>query len=133
MTLGVRCAAGCCVALIAAAGMARAADPPLASQPQGHRVFEQWCAACHAPESGNERLPGTSALQSIYHGAKPAALEQRSDLTAAVVAYYVRHGDDAMPWFRKTEISDADLAALGAYLSRNYRGGGSPPAGAPHP
>ena len=112
-----------CAALIvgtAAAGLAQAAGPPLGAQQQGQQVFQHWGAPCHAPVSGSEHVPGTSTLQSIYHGSKPAALEQRIDLTAAMVAYYVRHGDNAMPWFRKTEISDADLAALGAYLSRNH-------------
>ena len=102
-----------------AAGPASAQDP----QAYGHAVFEKWCAPCHAPVSGNERLPGTSTLESIYKGAKPAALEQRTDLTAVLVAFYVRHGDNAMPWFRKTEISDADLAALGAYLAHSGAGG----------
>jgi mono/diheme cytochrome c family protein len=96
---------------------ARAADQDAVSR--GHEVFEKWCAPCHAPVSGTERLPGTSTLESVYKGAKPAALEQRTDLTPQQVSFYVRHGDNAMPWFRKTEVSDADLEALGAYLSRN--------------
>jgi mono/diheme cytochrome c family protein len=85
----------------------------------GHEVFEAWCAPCHAPVSGQERLAGTSTLEMLYKGAKPAALEQRTDLTPKQVAYYVRHGDNAMPWFRKTELSDEDVAAVGAYLARN--------------
>jgi mono/diheme cytochrome c family protein len=85
----------------------------------GLEVFEAWCAPCHAPVSGTERLPGTSTLELIYKGAKPSALEQRTDLTPQQVAYYVRHGDNAMPWFRKTELSDEDLAAVSAYLTRN--------------
>jgi mono/diheme cytochrome c family protein len=89
---------------------------------RGHAVFEKWCAPCHAPISGDERLPGTSTLQLVYKGSKPAALEKRTDLTAGLVAIYVRHGINAMPWFRKTEISDAELKALGDYLARNNTG-----------
>jgi mono/diheme cytochrome c family protein len=33
----------------------------------------------------------------------------------------VRHGVSVMPPFRKTEVSDADLAALSAYLTRTQR------------
>jgi (+)-pinoresinol hydroxylase len=85
----------------------------------GLEVFEAWCAPCHALVRGTERLAGTSTLEMIYKGTKPSALEQRTDLTEQKIAYYVRHGDNAMPWFRKTEISDEDLAAVGAYLTRN--------------
>jgi mono/diheme cytochrome c family protein len=102
------------------AGSARAANAvPEEQLAHGHEVFESWCAPCHAPVTGDEKLAGTSTLQMVYKGAKPAALEQRTDLTAQLVAYYVRHGDNAMPWFRKTELSDEDVAAVGAYLARN--------------
>jgi hypothetical protein len=33
----------------------------------------------------------------------------------------VRHGVSIMPPFRKTEVSDTDLAALTAYLARTQR------------
>jgi mono/diheme cytochrome c family protein len=100
-------------------GPAQAANPSKDQLAQGHEVFEAWCAPCHAPVSGQERLAGTSTLEMVYKGTKPAALEQRTDLMPQRVAYYVRHGINAMPWFRKTEISDEDLAAVGAYLARN--------------
>jgi len=111
----------CAALLVAAAPLVDAADPA-STQQHGHEVFAHWCAPCHAPVSGDEHLPGTSTLQALYHGTKPAALEQRHDLTPALVEFYVRHGDNAMPWFRRTEISDADLMALAAYLSRNNAG-----------
>jgi mono/diheme cytochrome c family protein len=100
-------------------GSAQAANASKEQLARGHEVFEAWCAPCHAPVTGQERLAGTSTLEMLYKGAKPAALEQRTDLTPQRVAYYVRHGDNAMPWFRKTELSDEDLAAVGAYLARN--------------
>ncbi len=62
-------------------------------------------------------MPGTQALQARYRGAKPAALEQRTDLTPEFVEAIVRNGLGAMPFLRPTELSDDDLAALGAYLS----------------
>ena len=85
---------------------------------RGHEVFQYWCAACHGPGEGP---PGTIALAALYQGAKPALLEQRTDLTADLVRLYVRNGVSVMPFFRKTEISDADLGALAAYLSRNLK------------
>jgi (+)-pinoresinol hydroxylase len=100
-------------------GSLSAATPAKDQLLHGHDIFEAWCAPCHAPVTGAERLAGTSTLEMVYKGAKPAALEQRTDLTPQRVAYYVRHGDNAMPWFRKTELSDEDLAAVGAYLARN--------------
>lgn len=81
---------------------------------RGNEVFQYWCAPCHAP---GPRHPGTQALESLYKGAKPAALEQRTDLVPELTRSFVRTGVSVMPPFRKTEISDADLAALAAYLA----------------
>jgi (+)-pinoresinol hydroxylase len=81
---------------------------------RGREVFEHWCAPCHAP---GPRYPGTQALEALYKGAKPAALEERSDLVPELTRAFVRTGVSVMPPFRKTEISDADLAALAAYLA----------------
>ncbi len=85
---------------------------------RGDEVFQYWCAACHAPGA---RHPGTQALEALYKGAKPAALEQRTDLVPELTRTFVRTGVSVMPPFRKTEISDADLAALAAYLAPKAR------------
>jgi mono/diheme cytochrome c family protein len=77
--------------------------------------FLNACAVCHAPEPDR---PGTMSLQFKYAGRLPAALEQRTDLTPELVTYYVRHGIAMMPSFRKTELSDAQVAAIAAYLTR---------------
>ena len=81
----------------------------------GKDVYEHWCSPCHAP--GGRKHPGTSALEFIYKGEKSGVLEERLDLTPEFVATFVRNGVKIMPPFRKTEISDQDLADLGAYLS----------------
>ena len=67
------------------------------------------------------RHPGTQALEALYKGAKPAALEERTDLVPSLTETFVRTGVSVMPPFRKTEISDADLAALAAYLAPRAR------------
>ncbi len=61
---------------------------------------------------------GTLALQVKYHGEPPARLDQRTDLTADFVIGTVRHGISVMPSMRKTEIGDAELNAIAAYLAR---------------
>lgn len=82
---------------------------------RGHEVFQKWCAPCHGPGPGK---PGTIALAALYKGTKPAPLEERTDLSADFIKLYVRHGVSIMAPFRKTEVSDGDLAALSAYLTR---------------
>ena len=89
-----------------------AADPAMLGR--GKAVFDEWCKGCHAP---GPRNPGTQALDVLYKGKKPGALEQRSDLDPKLTMTFVRRGVSVMPPFRKTEISDADLAALAAYLA----------------
>ncbi len=99
------------VTWMAISGAAHAQD---AAAARGSEVFQNWCAACHAP---GPRHPGTQALEALYKGAKPAALEQRTDLVPELTRSFVRTGVSVMPPFRKTEISDADLEALAAYLA----------------
>ncbi len=81
---------------------------------RGKAVFDEWCAACHAP---GPRHPGTQALDALYKGSKPGALEQRTDLVPKLTETFVRKGVSVMAPYRKTEISDVDLAALAAYLA----------------
>lgn len=83
----------------------------------GEKVFDYWCATCH----GQGNLPGTVALRTKYNGAKAAMLSERTDLAPPVTKVFVRKGVSIMPFFRKTEISDADLDALAAYLARNNK------------
>ncbi len=44
-------------------------------------------------------------------------LEERTDLVPQITKNFVRTGVSVMPFFRKTEISDAELDALAAYLA----------------
>jgi len=91
--------------------------PETAGSPRerGRAVFNNWCDACHRKSEIN--APGTRSLEFTYRGELPGALEDRQDLTAELVEFYVRNGIATMPFFRPTEISDADLEALAAYLS----------------
>jgi (+)-pinoresinol hydroxylase len=94
---------------------------------RGEEAYQARCNLCHGrvaqdvkPGMGG-RMAGTEALAIKYQGRKPAVLEDRTDLTADEVEYYVRHGSGIMPFFRKTEVSEADLDAIAAYLSRRRR------------
>ncbi|MGO1462873.1 MAG: c-type cytochrome [Oleiphilaceae bacterium] len=80
----------------------------------GIEIFEKWCSSCH--DRGDD-YPGTIALGARYKGEVPAALEDRTDLTASTIEYFVRNGISVMPFFRKTEISDRELQKLSTYLT----------------
>jgi cytochrome c5 len=99
---------------------------------KGHTVFARWCEGCHArgtpvqsnPAPGNYGLigrmwAGTYTLQQRYNGRLPAALEDRTDLSPELIRTTVRNGLNIMPGTRTTEVSDDELDALIAYLTRN--------------
>jgi mono/diheme cytochrome c family protein len=84
-------------------------------QPPGYVQFQMSCSVCHGSGPGK---PGTRALAAKYKGATPALLEERTDLNPAYIKQVVRQGLYVMPFFRKTELSDADLNAIVTYLTR---------------
>ncbi len=92
-------------ALLLAAMSSTAAAQDKSQIDRGREVYQKWCAPCH------------------YRIVQPATLPDRTDLTPPRIAEAVRNGAFVMPRFRKTEISNAELAALSAYLTRN-----APPA-----
>jgi mono/diheme cytochrome c family protein len=108
-----------------AAVTASAQTAPL--EKNGKAVFNKWCTPCHggeAPKTGmfaTGALPGTLALGVKYQGKFPAVLEQRTDLTPALIKTVVRRGLYGMPITRKTEISDAELDDVVVYLIRNRK------------
>ena len=96
---------------------------------RGKEVFDARCRVCHGAYSKNASqgsslyalppMPGTLALELRYKGQKPAPLEERTDLTPALISSVVRRGGGGfMPAIRPTEVSDEDLKALSAYLTR---------------
>jgi mono/diheme cytochrome c family protein len=97
-----------------------AATASAATLAQGKAVFAQWCAGCHGPLPGVGRFPpaGTFRLQQRYKDAKPATLEDRVDLTPALIRAVVRQGLPIMPPVRKTEVTDAELDAVIAHLTQ---------------
>ena len=59
-----------------------------------------------------------AARRSKEVGIAVAQRASRTDLTPQSIKFFVRKGVSVMAPFRKTEITDADLDALAAYLSR---------------
>ena len=90
-------------------------DSPLV---RGKAVYDVWCVICHG-ENDHASGGGTAALEFLYRGALPAKLEDRTDMTAALITELVRRGRFGMPNFRLTEISEQDLEDMIAYLLRN--------------
>jgi mono/diheme cytochrome c family protein len=98
------------------ASVAPAAAPPTAPDlALGEKVYARWCVHCHAAGRGN---PGTQSLQVKYGDRVPAVLLERTDLTPEAVTLFTRQGVLSMPPFRKTEITDAELAALAPFVAR---------------
>ena len=96
--------------ILAIAGAAFAADQTSAER--GRDLYQKWCTPCHGTGLGR---PGTTAAAA--HGIKPAVLEERQDLSPKLIETAVRKGANFMPRFRKTEITNADLAAIVSYLA----------------
>jgi mono/diheme cytochrome c family protein len=112
------CVAALAAVLLVVTVAVNAADP--AAIQRGKTKFELTCAPCHGAGPGNDgrpALPGTAALQLKYKGALPALLEARTDLTFDVLKVYLRHGSWSMPPFRKTELTDAEIQDIAAYLA----------------
>jgi len=102
------------LAFALATGVASADDEALSpQQQQGKRAYNHICVYCHSPG-----VWGTNRLSKRMDKEK-AVLENRTDLSAALVQTVVRTGIGSMPPLRKSELSDADLAAVAAYLARS--------------
>jgi mono/diheme cytochrome c family protein len=89
---------------------------------RGNAKFQHSCAPCHGPGAGDDgraMLPGTDALRLKYRGSLPAVLEERSDLTADAIRVFVRQGSMSMPPFRPTELTDAEIVDIAAYLAES--------------
>ena len=123
----VRCLGGFVLAAFASAALAQPPPDPAAQMGEGKQVYDYWCLPCHGPGLGLPgfgALPGTQQLGIKYRGTDISPLlEERTDLVPEFVKVIVRQGVSFMPQFRKTEISDAELDALAAYLARNNPAG----------
>lgn len=84
--------------------------------------------ACAAPLLAGQKLGEAQGLRTpeqIYaktcgycHGRNVGPIILGRAIPADTVKYIVRHGQNGMPAFRPSEISDAELAALADWISR---------------
>lgn len=104
--------------LLAALLLGTALAAPAADPGRGQAVYEANCAPCHAPGLGHA---GTQRLGERL-GQDKAVLLERTDLVPEYVRAVVRSGFMMMPGFRDTDITDADLEALAAYVAGAGKG-----------
>jgi len=106
------------IAALTLAGAARAEIPDadrLAANQDGGARFEQRCAVCHAAGG-----MGANVLAARL-GPGRSLLAERTDLTAPYVLYVVRNGLNAMPRLSRVEVTDPELKAIAAYLTRSRK------------
>ena len=89
-----------------------AADPAAGGFAEGQVLFQAKCALCHVGFA-----PGTTALARRL-GKDHALIAERTDLTADYVRQVVRGGLNNMPPLTRVEVSDSELNAIAAYLTR---------------
>jgi mono/diheme cytochrome c family protein len=87
--------------------------PVVAADMTGSEVFEHYCSYCHGSSDG----PGTVQLKRT-RGADKALLTERADLAPDYIEYVVRHGLKSMPPFAPSDLTEAKLKALVAFLAK---------------
>jgi mono/diheme cytochrome c family protein len=87
--------------------------PVVAADMTGREVFEHYCSYCHSSSDG----PGTVQLKRT-RGADKALLTERADLAPDYIEYVVRHGLKSMPPFAPSDLTEAKLKALVAFLAK---------------
>ena len=93
--------------------LASLAMPTAAADMTGKDVFDHYCGACHGTDDG----PGTMQLRRT-RGKDQALLTERTNLSADYIEYVVRHGLRAMPPFVPSDLTEAKLKALLAFLAK---------------
>jgi mono/diheme cytochrome c family protein len=101
-------AAGAVLALMAMLPGAARAD-----EATGKSLYAQRCGMCHQTIG-----MGVSILSRRPADASKGLLEERNDLSAAVVKAVVRSGIMNMPRISRAEVSDPELARIAEYLAK---------------
>ncbi len=89
---------------------------------QGKDVYDSYCSQCHDENTvpDGRELAGPRALRYKYQGRMSPYIDRRADLADfKILEGYIRNGVFSMPPFRKTEVSDDDIAAIAAYIAEN--------------
>ena len=80
---------------------------------EGQTLFNDKCMSCHNPAATGSVMLGKRL------GEENAVLSERNNLSAEYIKVVLRYGVGSMPWYRRSEISDAQADAIAAYLTRN--------------
>ncbi len=99
--------------LVLSSALASLTTPAAAAEMNGKEVFDHYCTYCHGSGEG----PGTMQL-SRTRGKDKGLLAQRTDLAPQYIQYVVRHGLRSMPPFVPSDLTDAKLKALVAFLTK---------------
>ena len=115
IAVGMLFTGGVCVGVGVTVSLAAEAGPISAQEQQGKQLYDRTCSYCHGP--------GLWATNRIAKRLDKdhALLENRTDLSAEGIRAIVRSGVGSMPPLRKTELSDAEVDAIAAYLTRKER------------
>jgi mono/diheme cytochrome c family protein len=89
------------------------AGTSVAATLDGKTLFTERCGMCHQSIG-----MGVGILSRRAGDTSKGLLEQRQDLSAAVVKVVVRSGIGNMPRIARGEVSDPELGAIATYLSR---------------
>jgi mono/diheme cytochrome c family protein len=81
--------------------------------PDGKALYTQRCGMCHQTIG-----MAVNILQRRAGDDSKGLLEDRKDLSAALVRTLVRSGIANMPRISRAEVSDPELALIASYLSR---------------
>jgi len=87
--------------------------PVRAADMTGRQVFNHYCSYCHGSSDG----PGTMQLRRT-RGKDQALLIERTNLSPDYIEYVVRHGLRSMPPFAPSDLTDARLEVLAAFLAK---------------
>jgi mono/diheme cytochrome c family protein len=101
-----------CMTFVVSA-LAVLAAPARAADITGKEVFDHYCTYCHGSGDG----PGTMQLRRT-RGKNQALLTERTNLSRDYIEYVVRHGLKSMPPFAPSDLTDAKLQALAAFLAK---------------
>ena len=110
-TIAYRSFSGCLSFVVSA--LVVLATPARAAEMTGRQVFDHYCSYCHGSSDG----PGTMQLRRT-RGKDQALLIERTNLSPDYIKYVVRHGLRSMPPFVPSDLTDARLEVLAAFLSR---------------
>lgn len=83
---------------------------------EGRNVYLARCEYCHG---GGVQKGASMMLQRRYQGAVPAVLHERTNLPPEYIRLVVRTNTSGMAPIRTTEVSESQLDAVIAYLTRN--------------